>query len=435
MHKIVHLDLNGMCPPVCKLIELISIFAKAGYDGLMIGWEDKFPWSQKEFRSERAFSPDDITVIQKTALDNGLFFIPMIQCLGHMENFLYPERYAHLREIPNRNDCLNPLAPGALEFVMDLLEEMLALSPDIKFIHIGGDEVWTLGMHPDTKAFIERHSKAELYLKHVIPILDMLNERGIKPMLWHDMLIKWDREHLLSIKDRADIVFWGYELPVYEVSDKYHYNIQNIRYFAKLGLNLWGAGAYKGGSGPDSIMPDKQALMNNAQSWYRAAHEFGFKGLIATGWSRYSQFHPPCDPVFLSLDSLFIVSAIFEGNDNKSQALFKMREVLMECGIFEQVEELKTVASEFIRERDVAWACVRNLSQQYEMERKFLQGKNSHISKIMLETLQQQIRKLEQVGARFKKLLSGLTYREQISEFIDTKIDAIKSFVDNKSED
>ena len=422
--KATHLDLNAMNPPLNKLLDLMPIYSDAGYDTLMIGWEDKFPWKEPEFKSDAAFTSDEILLIQKKASENGLGFIPMIQCIGHMENFLHLPKYASLREIPERSDCINPLADGALDFVMNLLEEMLELSPDIKFIHIGGDEVWTMGSHPDTKLFIERYSEAKLYLKHIRPILDMLNTRGIRPLLWHDMMIKWDDEDLLSLKDDADIIFWGYDESVYETSC--HYNIKHIKRFASLGLSLWGAGAYKGGSGPGSIIPDIDTLSVNARSWRKVAEEFGFNGLVATGWSRYSQFHFPCDPIYISLESLFAIGDILNGQSDRTHTTSKMNMALEKRGILKLFTELKTAAMNFAEACTLSWACLRNLHQQYVMEENFLKGKEAHIAKIMQKDFQKQFDKLQISGEILRKTLHGLANELDIREFIDTKIEAIR---------
>jgi hypothetical protein len=43
-----------------------------------------------------------------------------------------PPAYVHLREVPNGQDVLNPLAPGAQELIVGLVDEVLASTPALR---------------------------------------------------------------------------------------------------------------------------------------------------------------------------------------------------------------------------------------------------------------------------------------------------------------
>ena len=55
--------------------------------------------------------------------------------------------------------------------------------PGVQRFHPGGDEASTLGKHPDTAAYAKQFDKAALYMRHVQPLMDHLNERWARPML------------------------------------------------------------------------------------------------------------------------------------------------------------------------------------------------------------------------------------------------------------
>ena len=80
----------------------------------------------------------------------------------------------------------------------------------MKRFHLGGDEARTLGQNPDTKAYVKEHGKGALYLQHVGPILDHLNARHIRPILWHDMMVDWDSKQLQALAAKCDLMVWGY---------------------------------------------------------------------------------------------------------------------------------------------------------------------------------------------------------------------------------
>src|SRR5690349_3888505 len=106
----VHLDLKGVPPTFGRLLELLPIFAAAGYNAILVEWEDMFPWvMDKRFRNETAYTADEVRRFHAEAARHKLEIIPLVQCLGHMETPLQFPEYAHLREVPHKSDVLNPL--------------------------------------------------------------------------------------------------------------------------------------------------------------------------------------------------------------------------------------------------------------------------------------------------------------------------------------
>ncbi len=178
--RALHLDLKGLPPTFGRLLELLRSIAAAGYNAVLVEWEDCFPWTvDARFRSPTAFSREQVAEFLAAAARLKLEVIPLVQTLGHMETFLSAPEFARLREVPENNDALNPLAEGAGDLVVSLIKDVLAAMPGIRHFHLGGDEAWSFGMNPQTKAFIDNHGggaagKAALYLHHVEPLLDLL---------------------------------------------------------------------------------------------------------------------------------------------------------------------------------------------------------------------------------------------------------------------
>ncbi len=307
--RAVHLDLKGVPPTFSRLLELLEVFTAARYNAILVEWEDMFPWRvDARFGNATAYTPEQVHRFHEAAAALGLEVIPLIQCLGHIEFVLRHPGYEHLREVPDRSDVLNPLAPGAQDLIRALIDDVLALSPGIKRLHLGGDEAWTLGTHRDTRRYIEQHGKGALYLHHVQGLLDLLNGRGIRPLLWHDMMIEWDDASLDRLADSADLVVWGYGQTPDET--EHHYATRYIERFAQRGLTLWGATAYKGADGCDADLPDPDARLRNAQGWADVARRYDMTGLVATAWSRYSHRDVQCEPIDAALDCLLLVGVI-----------------------------------------------------------------------------------------------------------------------------
>ncbi|MCL2647251.1 MAG: family 20 glycosylhydrolase [Phycisphaerales bacterium] len=321
----IHLDLKGVPPTPRRLIELLPIFAAAGYNAILVEWEDMFPWAvDPRFRNATAYTPQEVARFHQAAHEHNLEIIPLVQCLGHMETPLQFLEYAHLREVPHRSDGLNPLAPGARELVEKMIDDVLALTPTLRYFHLGGDEAWTFGSHPDTHAYIAQHGgagdgKGNLYMHHVEPLLDKLLARNIRPLLWHDMMIHWAPAALSKLATKADLCVWGYQGT--HQTTNYHWKLEYIDKFKNNGIAMWGAAACKGAEFESEDLPDLEQRRINCQSWADVADRYNFAGLIATAWSRYSTDRAQDSPIDAALDSLILCGHILKHGKPSSDYL------------------------------------------------------------------------------------------------------------------
>ena len=342
--RAVHLDLKGVPPTPERLVDLLRVFAALRYNAVLVEWEDTFPWTVDErFRSETAYTPEQVERFGDAAAGLGIELIPLVQCLGHMETPLGTPGYEHLREVADRADVLNPLAAGARELVEGMVDDVLALMPGLTHFHLGGDEAESFGTHPDTKAFVEAHGKGALYLHHVEPILDKLNARGIRPMLWHDMMREWDGDALRRLGEKADLVVWGYDGHPAEMGG--HVNREIVARFGEHGVPLWGAAAYKGADGHDVDLPNFDNRQANALGWAEFAADYKMKGVIATAWSRYNTLMVQCEPIAGALDSLANVAAILHDGQPPAGAREACIEALGAIGERERFEAARGALS------------------------------------------------------------------------------------------
>ncbi|VDM52495.1 unnamed protein product [Angiostrongylus costaricensis] len=97
---IVHFDLKGAPPRVPYFLELLDTVAKSGATGIMIEWEDMFPWMGQLAiaRNNDAYSLDDVQKILSRARDLNLEVIPLVQTFGHLEWILKLEQFRKYRE-------------------------------------------------------------------------------------------------------------------------------------------------------------------------------------------------------------------------------------------------------------------------------------------------------------------------------------------------
>jgi len=312
----VHLDLKGMPPTFPRLLSLLDDFAALRYTHILVEWEDSFPWSvDAAFRSPTAYSEDQVRQFVEKAERLGLELIPLVQTLGHMENFLKGDHYKSLRERPDGDETINPLAPEAASFVQSLILDVLRLMPRVKRFHLGGDEAWAPGYaggNPAVREFFACHGAASLYVQHMNALMPLLESRNIRPMLWHDMMTDWDIASLMPLSARADLVVWAYDggtpLP--------H---EALARFKEAGFTVWGATAYKGADGVMADRPNCAQRIANARAWIEATRRHGLAGIISTGWSRYTYHSPQCEAVEAAWDMVIAHAILLHEGDCPDQ--------------------------------------------------------------------------------------------------------------------
>jgi len=433
----VHMHLTGLPPTADRFVQLLKVFAAARYNVVLVEWEDSFPWTvEKRFRSSTAYTPDDIRRFQKTANDLGLELIPLVQCLGHMETPLSTPGYEHLREVPNNSSGLNPLNPKARELVQGMVNDVLTLMPGVKHFHLGGDEARTLGQNADTRAYIEKHGKGALYLQHVEPILDNLNKRNIRSILWHDMMIDWDSKALRSLAAKCDLMTWGYSGN--PDTTKHHYNTKYIKRFHEHGIVQWGATAYKGceGGTPERHTADRPVLserVENAEAWVEIAQRFELTGIVATAWSRWSVDTLQCVPIDAALDSLVAVGVILHDGKLPAGGVQACIDALGELGEKERFEACRKAMERLTGVRRGGWQKVQQVREQLALCRidpRRTSARNKVQGLKGLQHLHWIVKKSERVADEVRRSFDGLVAPVWIEEYISTRLSPLKDELD-----
>jgi hexosaminidase len=424
----VHLDLKGLPPTPGRMVELLKLFAAMRYNVVLVEWEDSFPWSVDErFRSPTAYTPEDVALFVKTADELGLELIPLVQCLGHMETPLSIEDYHHLRERPDSEQSLNPLAEGARKLVQDMVDDVMKLMPDVKHFHLGGDEAWAFGSHPDTKKYVEEHGKGALYLHHVEPILDGLNERGIRPILWHDMMTEWESDALTALAKKCDLMPWVYGGDPADAGK--HCNSEILNRFKEHGFTQWAGTAYKGAEGYDSDVPDIPLHTENAKAWADLGPRFGFVGSVATAWSRYSVDTVQCNPIDSSLDSMLDVAVILHDGEQADGGVEACVEALADVGEKERFEACRDVMCELARLRREGWEKVQHARQVAvlgRMDERRTSARNPRLGLWAIVRLNTIVKKLDAVAEQMRASFAGLMDSLWIEEYLKTRIEPLR---------
>ena len=419
----VHLDLKGVPPTFKRLIGLLDVIKAAGYNALLVEWEDMFPWTvHRAFRCETAYSARQVTRFHEEAAARGLEVIPLVQCLGHMETALSVHEFAHLREVPYRSDGLNPLAAGARELVEDMVDDVLELTPGVKRFHLGGDEAWTLGKAPETAAYIRKRGKAKLYLQHIEPILDRLNSRGVRPILWSDMMHDWPAAELRHIAREADLCPWGYD--GHPDRWKHHSASRHIKRFAENGVTLWGATAYKGATRHNADLCDFAQQEENALAWVEVGKRYGLVGLFATAWSRHSTHRTQTQPIDACLDSLVNVGQILR--DGRAHGREACVALLGRTGERKRFDACRAAMEKLADARKCGWGEVQRLREQVTLETMDARRRESGRAMGFLIELRRHLEVgAAQATADSKKAFKGLMEKIWIDRYLAERLEPL----------
>lgn len=123
----------------------------------------------------------------------GVILFPCIQTLGHMEHILKYPHYAPLKD----NDMIyNVHAEETYELIGKTLDA--ARAPyDTDLIHIGMDETHGLGRGLAFREGEPIHPR-RLYVEHLRKVADICRRKGLKPVMWGDIVLGTTGEHRMD---------------------------------------------------------------------------------------------------------------------------------------------------------------------------------------------------------------------------------------------
>ncbi len=205
-----HLDLKWQHYRFDRYLALLDDLADWGYNTVVLEYENMFPYRC----CRRAVHRDAWTLLQvrqfvAKARSRRIQIIPLIQCFGHLEFVLRLPQFRHLTENPEHPSELCPCKDGAADLVSAMIDEVIAAHPEAEYLHIGGDEVWSLGTCPACKRNVRRAGKSRIYIDFVSPFVSRVTAAGKRPILWADMLLGHP-EALDAMSRDAILCDWQY---------------------------------------------------------------------------------------------------------------------------------------------------------------------------------------------------------------------------------
>ncbi|KAF7705438.1 hexosaminidase D [Silurus meridionalis] len=336
--KLVHLDLKGAPPRINYLHELLHLFADLGANGILIEYEDMFPYEGElkilQSKSHPPYSREEIIAIQDVAYSRGLEVIPLVQTFGHLEFVLKHNTFSKLRELRHCLGTLNPHCKQGLTLILEMLQQVMGLHPRSTFLHIGADEVYMLGQGEESKEWLSvpGHNVEKLFLDHVTKVAKGIKETypSLSVIMWDDMLRHMTTD---TIKDSGLIglvqpMLWDYS-PTMDVA----HNIMLMEKYKEAGLSQqWIASSFKGSTTVYTCVTSTQRHVDNHVQWLKVLSGLSpgvdLQGIALTGWQRYDHLSVLCELIPLGLHSLASCLQTLQHGSFTQEAQHKVMEAL-----------------------------------------------------------------------------------------------------------
>lgn len=330
LFRLVHFDLKGAPPKISFLKQLFHVITSAGANGVILEYEDMFPYNGESLESialPYAYGAHEIHDLLQVALDNNLTVIPLVQTIGHMEFVLKHKKFAHLREITRYPNTLCPSRPESISLVFEMISQILNLHQNAPVLHLGADEVWHLGVCETCSLYMKRNNwtKVDLFLSYITLLARKIKSEypRITLVMWDDML-RSSQPHDINKFELGQLVepmVWHY-LTI----DEFKIGPEVWEKYSNIFKQVWVASAYKGASDIAQMVTPTRYHIANQQAWIQTLNtetNIFFKrgnylrGIALTGWQRYDHFTVLCELLPLAIPSLVAcLFTILEGSFN-----------------------------------------------------------------------------------------------------------------------
>lgn len=259
--------------------------------------EDKLQYkSHPEVSGPNAFPADTLHALSEYAKERHIRISPLIQGLGHASYIL--KHHKELRENPNSDWEMCPSNEATYQMLFDLYGEALEVFNHAEFLHVGGDEISSLGT--DKLCKDTGLSAFELQMKWLKRVNDYAVAHGVTPVFWDDMPLKyaglWPSStwaqglsedeiagRFAKLEEAIDLfpkdclyMRWQYG----DASSDDHRRIVN--WYGKQGLKVMAASAAAYGNSP--FLPRDGSLIGHLKQFSGLVADNHLYGILATCW-------------------------------------------------------------------------------------------------------------------------------------------------------
>ena len=237
---------------------LCRTLALMGFNMLQLYTEDTYEIEDEPFFGylRGKYSEEELREIDDYAFSFGIEVIPCIQTLGHLGQVLQWPQYVSMRDT-------SEVLLAESEQTYEMLDKMITHITRpfrSKRIHLGMDEAHGIGYGRYSVIFGNQNHKDpnQIFVEHLQRVNDICLRKGLKPMIWSDMLFSLSRnapywthdgqstsEHAMpatGIPNNMDLVYWDYYHVVemsYQERIAIHYHLRSKSPWVASGSWTW----------------------------------------------------------------------------------------------------------------------------------------------------------------------------------------------------
>ncbi len=357
-YKAIQLDVSrGRIPRLATVADRLDVLKPYGLNMLCLYIESVV---ESEVLTpvgcgDTPISREYLAELRRICEDREILLTPIVQILGHQEKLLALPDYQHLGEMPppkNGSGSNNFLADSkeVKEALFSWLDEILPFvnSP---FVHVGCDEVWTLGKGRSA-ALVAEKGIERVFANYLTTFNDFLKSRGKTLVFWADLIV--DYPGILELLP-SDVVIsnWGYGTPQ-ETFERDNRHFATHPFLASRGHRLWVCG----NNMAEYIFNPYQRLEKNTESWLELAEQHGADCFLITDWGSYANINPY---VVSLLGDLFILMKIRDPDLRQERFLTELCHCILgvDNPTFREALSLMLNAQnnpDYFPQRDIDWA-------------------------------------------------------------------------------
>ena len=243
---------------------------------------------------EGALNADTYREIENFGRLWGVEVYPMMNCYGHMENFLRHKKYKHLSEgregtaarpwIGNASSTICDSLPEAREFLRSMILEWGEVSSS-KFLHVGLDECWNFASCPLCRKKAVREGDGKVFLDHLLFLRETAAEAGKKIGFWND-IVYWFPEIIKDIPKDVVLFDWEYG------------HVHSRRRYCELNHMATDSGKWLVEENGFQMVACPATRIENINSYRRYCNPYSIQGFHFTTWELNHKFLEECLPGF-----------------------------------------------------------------------------------------------------------------------------------------
>ena len=205
-----HIDLKHPMWTAAYLEQTARLLGELGYNAVLLEIEDKLQFSSApEIADADALSPAEAAELAAMFAGHQLQVIPLVQTLGHAEYVLSKPAYAHLRGDPAVISEYDPVSLEARQFILRLIDDVIAAFGPTAHVHLGGDQAYHLGQSPKHAERLKARGMGGMYLDHMRPLFQHVLSQQLRPIIWADMILS-DPAIMADFPREVILADWDY---------------------------------------------------------------------------------------------------------------------------------------------------------------------------------------------------------------------------------